>query len=305
MNSLLSADKHTCFLCFYYFLSAHRAGRLNANDSFIGSPVRCCCSELIDKWIASCLRCSSCVKHKLRASTQAAVDIVHSYQTPIRLDASQLLTRVAPHPVRELMPGDLLKDGMLYCHMSGVFVHLSITSLLWGHSYLFMSLSLLFLLWTAISHMVANRHNNAAIKTEAQEGSAYIWKGVPLWPRTRRGERGGLWLGVALGVTWRAGGGHWQCRGVETDEDLEESSTAEREHVGGLQSCSSSCLWKQMEEIRATERKGVRGQRSAVEGVQALQLIGLTNVFASICSDQKLRIEGKVGQSTNFRQPPP
>lgn len=35
--------------------------------------------------------------------------------------------------------------------------------------------------------------------------------------------------------------GHWQCQGVETDEDLEESSAAEREVVGGLQSCSS-CL---------------------------------------------------------------
>lgn len=35
------------------------------------------------------------------------------------------------------------------------------------------------------------------------------------------------------------GGGHWQCQGVETDEDLEESSAAEREVVGGLQGCSS------------------------------------------------------------------
>ena len=35
------------------------------------------------------------------------------------------------------------------------------------------------------------------------------------------------------------GGGHWQCQGVETNEYLEESSTTEREVVGGLQSCSS------------------------------------------------------------------
>lgn len=80
------------FHCSNYFLSTHWAGRVYGNDSFTGSPVTFKCFELIDKWIASCLPCSSHVKHNWRASTQAGTAIVPSYQTAIRQFASRLST---------------------------------------------------------------------------------------------------------------------------------------------------------------------------------------------------------------------
>lgn len=54
----------------------------------------------------------------------------------------------------------------------------------------------------------------------------------------------------------RVGGGHWQCRSAETDKDLEESSAAEREVVGGLQSCSS-CLNKTNGRNKRDRKSGV------------------------------------------------
>lgn len=94
--------------------------------------------------------------------------------TPV---ACQLLTLVAQHPVRGLTLSDALKDGVSLCCMSDVFVDVSfarppIVEVL-SPSYMhFLAFSSLFLLGLAISHMVANKHNNVCNKTEAQEGSA-------------------------------------------------------------------------------------------------------------------------------------
>lgn len=94
-------------------------------------------------------------------------------QTPV---ACQLLTLVAQHPVRRLTLSDALKDSISLCCMSDVFVDVSIAPPIvevLSPSYMhFLAFSSLFLLGLAISHMVANKHNNARNKTEAQEGSA-------------------------------------------------------------------------------------------------------------------------------------
>lgn len=87
-------------------------------------------------------------------------------------------------------------------------------------------------------------------------------------------------------------GRHWQRRGVGTDEDLEESSAAERKVVGGLQSCGSCPKPPKTNEGRRAG--GVQG--SAVRGVQGSSLIFFFFFFgplALICEENGPEMGGR------------
>lgn len=148
----------------------------------------------------------------------------------------QLLTLLTPHPVREVMLIDLLKDTLSYCTVNDVFVdlldHAPIVNALLPFPLkapaAFIVCTPLAIWWQTRTTICASQRREV-LKSERVRLCEHVVDEAM--------EEG--FGSVAGRCNMAEVGGHWQCQDVETDEDLEESSTPEREVVGGLQCCSS------------------------------------------------------------------